>query len=629
MKTITRIALSLALASVLVANNYAQQQSSAKPHEPVAHFEFNGSLDNAVDPLIKGTANGNPAYVRGLDGRALRLRAGDSMASFTIRGAALPLGSSGAFSVQFWIRTTAESGSRMALLSQKDYKDNSLASQKAAGWAFYMSDGTWAWNMGSGKRRITYERDNGEYMPLNDGRWHQLTMTYDKELGQVRLYYDGVNKAIYNLRDSTGFDFSSADPLVFGSSTPTPRPENRVLPAILTGAETLQQLVDAFQSFKLSPVESEEFVKLIVEPRKLFDEKVSARAQTLGAVGEAFVKSMSSVDFEPVSRAESRLMRNPYTVHQAFSFMEAAPLLKIYSLVDGKVIVDNPVAQTFSERESLYPTDFDIDKPAVWRHALPAEEVQRSYSAHFESASPRVANKINTITTGVWNIFHGGLHFTVDEHGWDSRVAIAQIIKRENLDVVMLQETYSSGDFIAAELGYYFATTVDWDYLNQGSNISVISRYPILEVRVPEGAAFMNVAARIALSDTQDIWVMSNWYGMNKFPEVFGFHEDPFANAEWTPVLFGGDFNAVPHTDGGESPASKVMQQAGFTDAFRSLHPDLKKSPGFTHRDGNRIDQLYFKGQGLSHMSTRLINSWPPGFPSDHTLIRSVFELLP
>ena len=33
------------------------------------------------------------------------------------------------------------------------------------------------------------------------------------------------------------------------------------------------------------------------------------------------------------------------------------------------------------------------------------------------------------------------------------------------------------------------------------------------------------------------------------------------------------------------------------------------------------------KGAGLHNSSTRLIDSWPVGFPSDHRLIRSVFEL--
>ncbi len=58
------------------------------------------------------------------------------------------------------------------------------------------------------------------------------------------------------------------------------------------------------------------------------------------------------------------------------------------------------------------------------------------------------------------------------------------MIRENQIDVVLMQETYSSGDFIAAELGYYFATTSDWDYCFQGANISVLSRYPIEEIFV-------------------------------------------------------------------------------------------------------------------------------------------------
>ena len=358
----------------------------------------------------------------------------------------------------------------------------------------------------------------------------------------------------------------------------------------------------------------------------MFDAKVRARAQSLGAEGKAFVESMSSVDFEPLSRIESELMRNPYTVHQAFSFMEAAPLLKIYSLVDGQVVVDERVARIYSDRERLDPSDFDLDELAIWDRALTPEEVRAAYARHFEPTETDPVEKLGSITAGVWNIFHGGLHFTVDEHGWDSRLAIAQIVEREEIDVLMLQETYSAGDFIAAELGYYFATTVDWDNLNQGANISVLSRYPIVELRVPGDAAFMNVAARVSISATQDLWVMSNWYGMRQFPAVVSFHERAFAGADDVPVLFGGDFNAVPHTDGGKSPASKALLEAGFADAFRVQFPDAELHPGVSHRSGRRIDQLYYKGV-LEHTSTRVISTWPVGFPSDHYLIRTVFEL--
>ena len=110
-------------------------------------------------------------------------------------------------------------------------------------------------------------------------------------------------------------------------------------------------------------------------------------------------------------------------------------------------------------------------------------------------------------------------------------------------------------------------------------------------------------------------------------PAVFDFHQSRFAGSDITPVLFGGDFNAVPHTDKGKSPASVKLLGEGFTDAYRSFYPDVEKHPGFSHRGGRRIDQLYYKGKGLKNISTKVVSSWPTGFPSDHYLIISKFVL--
>ena len=57
--------------------------------------------------------------------------------------------------------------------------------------------------------------------------------------------------------------------------------------------------------------------------------------------------------------------------------------------------------------------------------------------------------------------------------------------------------------------------------------------------------------------------------------------------------------------------------------------PDVAdvKHPGFSHRSGSRIDQLYFKGKGLKNNFTEVISSWHTGFPSDHFLIVSKFKL--
>ena len=52
---------------------------------------------------------------------------------------------------------------------------------------------------------------------------------------------------------------------------------------------------------------------------------------------------------------------------------------------------------------------------------------------------------------------------------------------------------------------------------------------------------------------------MSNWYGMSAFPKVVDFHSSRLIDNNSIPVLFGGDFNVVPHTDGGKSIASKKL----------------------------------------------------------------------
>ena len=581
--------------------------------EPAAQFDFDGTIESSADRPALTVEAGRVSFVDGLVGEALRLAPEGPSTFLTLAPDLGSLDADRDFSVRFWLRTDAEPDRRFVVLSNKEFYDNSLASQKNAGWVFYVSHGTWAWSVGSGSRRLTYERDNGQRMPLNDGRWHQLAMTYSAERSEIRLFYDGVNWVTYHVTDSDGFDFTSPNPIAVGWDARDVSPVPDLLPAIAFGAERLQTFVDAFNALGQRPVESDEFLRLIVDPRSLFEQRAG--------------HEVDDSAWGPVASAEAALMENPYTIHQALEFMEAAPLTKIFTLIDGEVVIRRDVAARYAERERLSRPDFDIDDLAIWDRELSPEEVRESYGEHFEPTDAALDDEVRTLTAAAWNIWHGGKHFTPDEHGWDSRVRIAEMLEEEGVDVVMMQETYSSGDFIAAELGYYFATTVDWDYLNQGANISVLSRYPIRELHVQEDSPFQNVGTKVELSATQDLYVMSNWYGMNQFPAVFEFHQARFAASDTVPILFGGDFNAVPHTDGGDSPASIALLDAGFTDAFRSLHPDVEGRPAPTHRSGRRIDQLYYKGAGLHNTSTRVISTRDRGFPSDHFMILSRFDL--
>ncbi|MBC8219130.1 MAG: endonuclease/exonuclease/phosphatase family protein [Proteobacteria bacterium] len=554
--------------------------------------------------------NQDIVFEDGLDGQAIVLNPDKGSTHINLDNVSLD--SSKDFSIQFWIKTTSKNPT--VFLSQKSFENKSITTQKNAGWVLYSSGGTFAWSIGSGSRRITYERDNEAKMPVNDGEWHQITLTYSKELSEFRLYYDGHNKAIYK----ANFEFSNNEPIVIGSVENTFDFENKHSLKIESGLQQLQMYVDEFNALGLDPLENEEFIDLLVDPEGLFDAKQEMQVDSYKTNKKDLAKALA---------VRRRLSSNPYTVYQNRNLTNLKPVSKIYALKDGKVMINDSSAKLFTLNEKLYPPEFSMDNLSIVEQTISAKEVLDSYRKYRKCEPFELASNLKDITVGVWNIWHGGMHWTLEKDGWDSRLRIVEMIKEKKIDIILMQETYSSGDFLAAELGYYFATTSDWDYCFQGANISVISRYPIQEVQVLHETEFYNVAVKLAISETQEIWAMSNWYGMNQFLTAFDFHKSRFAKADNIPVVFGGDFNAVPHTDGGNSPASKSMIEEGFTDAFRSLYPDVKKYPGFTHRNGERIDQLYYKGKGMKNDSTEVISLWPTGFPSDHYLIVSKFAL--
>lgn len=575
---------------------------------PLVTFDFEKNLSGKTHEF----EGSDIRYVPGIDGQALSLRSQNGFSN--LKSKDLIIDESNDFSIQFWVQTHLNEPT--VLLGKKKFLENSIRSQKNPGWVLYVSGGNLAWSVGSGSRRLNYEIKNGDKIPVNDGLWHLITMTFNKNLSEVRLYYDGHNKAIYKV----GFDFTNNNPLVIGSEPNKFDYDNQLLPQIKNGAIQLQALVDEFNALEIENLADDEFIKLIVDPEELFLRK---REDFYSVQPDKLIFK----NIDGVKKIRNELLKNPYTVFQNLELTLLKPISKIYYLDKGKVKIHLNSAKSFTQQTQLFPSEFNIDNLSIWDKTLTSEEVLSAYNKFRNTTAFKFEEKKKSLNVGVWNIWHGGKHFTVKDHNWDSQMQIVKMIQEKELDVLLLQETYSSGALIASELGYYFATTSDWDYCFQGSNVSVISRYPIEELYVPLDASFMNVAAKVILSKTQEIYAMSNWYGMDSFPIVYNFHQNRFKETEKIPVFFGGDFNAVPNTDGGDNVASVKMLENGFTDAYRSLHPNLEKFPGYTHAQGARIDQLYFKGDSLTNTSTEVISSWAGGFPSDHGLLVAKFEL--
>ncbi len=75
-----------------------------------------------------------------------------------------------------------------------------LESGKIAGWAIFMQpNGAWGWNIGDGKNRL-------DYLPtilqqINDGRSHQIAVSFYLDKKTAWLYFDGRHVAIYSLSE--------------------------------------------------------------------------------------------------------------------------------------------------------------------------------------------------------------------------------------------------------------------------------------------------------------------------------------------------------------------------------------------------------------------------------------------
>lgn len=303
-----------------------------------------------------------------------------------------------------------------------------------------------------------------------------------------------------------------------------------------------------------------------------------------------------------------------------------------------------------------------IDEFALYDTGLSPEAVFRLYSAYYTRARmEQLPDRRDDLRLMGFNIWHGG-NETGSEAGPQR---IAEIIRDSGAEVVGLIETYGSGPKIADQLGYCL-------YLHS-SNLSILSKFPIVET-ADFFRPFNCSAARIQVSRTQTIHYINLW--LNYLPDtrqqlLDGVSVDSILSGEWTtraaelkqilheadsagfiggavPTFVSGDFNIDSHLDWIEStrdehegyavpwPTSLLMEQAGFTDSFRKLYPDPKKYPcktwspiqtpemkGFHYR----IDFIFYKGPGVVPRRSRMIDTHPVRFPSDHAAMLTVFDL--
>jgi endonuclease/exonuclease/phosphatase family metal-dependent hydrolase len=259
-----------------------------------------------------------------------------------------------------------------------------------------------------------------------------------------------------------------------------------------------------------------------------------------------------------------------------------------------------------------------------------------------------------------WNIWHGGRRKGRDE----GVQRVVEVIRQCEADIVLMQETYGSGPRISGRLGF--------DYFLRSSNLSVMSRFPIVDVH-RLGEAFRFGGVTIELRAGVRVQAYSLW--ISHLPSVreqlaAGATAEELAAADAktrgkdmrgildalmphlarspdVPVIVGGDFNSGSHLDWTAAaaalpnhmgrvvawPVSRMMHEAGFVDAFRAAHPDPVEDPGWTwspefresHQD--RIDYVYVRGDGWEVEEATVLSDHPRGWPSDHAAVLAVLRL--
>jgi endonuclease/exonuclease/phosphatase family metal-dependent hydrolase len=260
-----------------------------------------------------------------------------------------------------------------------------------------------------------------------------------------------------------------------------------------------------------------------------------------------------------------------------------------------------------------------------------------------------------------FNILYGGSY---------GLAAVIDVIRELRPDVVGVQEPYGTIDLIARELGWFGVPS-----------LHVVSRFP---VRVPPTSdtvwGFVELdGGVVAIANTH---LPSLRYGSDlarngATPEEIVRNEHA-SRVPWVrdvlatlgpvvrngmPTFLTGDFNTPSHRDWTAAladsradvvepvawPVSRFVEDAGFVDSFRSVHPDPVARPGYTWTPGtgfpkaapddelpDRIDFVYAAG-AVAVLDSRVAGerggpSTDIGFdpwPSDHRAVISTFEIPP
>lgn len=280
-----------------------------------------------------------------------------------------------------------------------------------------------------------------------------------------------------------------------------------------------------------------------------------------------------------------------------------------------------------------------------------------------------------------WNVQEGANHF---DRGPEKTL---KVIVDSRANLVLMQESCAIADG-RPKLGPWLASQLGWhSYQAFGTQLCILTKFEIAETF--SHSNWSAIGARIKAPGLEFI-AWSCWLDHQCYlPDYWRANPDAsladLLACETThskrvkqtlaliarlnayrhldgrvPLLVGGDWNCPSHLDyGAEShslhhnqslplPSSLALEQVGFTDTFRTVHPSVLKTPGITwsplyrtepktHKPlpMDRIDRLYLRATQLKPISATTypqqlenprIHHAQRQFPSDHAAVLTVLR---
>lgn len=190
------------------------QKFSNSPEGLVLSTDFNNKNDKVFSP----THFDQLKFSHGLEKRGLDMENSRIIPALKDADTAW-FSNTNDFSISVWVKSENNKRDTTIILSNADFrkKDMGIYGKRRInkGFSLYSYNGGWGWNIGNGRLHYNYEPMYNK-QPIANNKWHHLAFTYNSKLHEVRLFYDGVNKAVLHIGDLKNSDFKSKFPLRIG-----------------------------------------------------------------------------------------------------------------------------------------------------------------------------------------------------------------------------------------------------------------------------------------------------------------------------------------------------------------------------------------------------------------------------